>query len=352
MIQIGTTGMLHPLRRRNLIASLALCAPLLFSLLSPATAVAQNDWLKSPLGGSVAARDNGSMMRLVRPLSSSVKPSIVQVFSGSRVVSLGTVVSEDGYVITKQSELTGDVIRVRLPDGEKVGARVTAVRKRNDLALLKLDGKDWGIQPIRFSTEEPPIGSFVISPGRAGYTVGFGVLGVHSRRVGHDGRLGVRFFNSGGPATVRDVVDRSGAFDAGIQKSDQILKINGIKMLGPEAAINTLRGMYPGDVVRLTIKRGEDSLDVDAIMSDDTILRESTNDAKVNGPRNLRLKGFDAVVQHDTVLAPNQCGGPMLDSSGNVVGINIARAGRVTSYALPSSLVTAELIGMLEEARR
>ncbi|MEO1524708.1 MAG: PDZ domain-containing protein [Planctomycetota bacterium] len=326
---------------------------LLFLAIVSPSVFAQNDWYRPSLqNSSVSARDNGAMMRLVRPLSKSVQRSIVQVFSGTRVVSLGTVVSEDGYVLTKQSELTGDVIRVRLPNGEKVGARVTSVRKRNDLALLKLDGEDWGIEPIQFYTEELPTGSFVISPGRAGNTVGFGVLGVRSRRVGHDGRLGVRFFNSGGPATVRDVVDRSGAFDAGIQKSDQILKINGITMLGPEAAINTLRGMYPGDVVRLTIKRGDDNLDVDAIMSDDTILRESRNDAKVNGPRNVRLKGFDAVVQHDTVLAPNQCGGPMLDSSGNVVGINIARAGRVTTYTLPSSLVTAEMIGMLEEARR
>lgn len=335
----------------SLRASVWVC--LLATVITPSTTNAQTDWFQpSVRNAPITARDNGAMMRLVRPLSTAVRKSIVQVFCGTRVVALGTVVSEDGYVLTKQSELTGDVIRVRLPDGEKIGARVAAVRKRNDLALLKLDGENHDIEPIQFSVTEPPVGTFVISPGRAGYTVGFGVMGVRARRVRHDGRLGVRFFNSGGPATVRDVVSRSGAFEAGIQKSDQILKINGIEMLGPEAAINTLRGMYPGDVVRLTIKRGEDNLDVDAIMSDDTILRESKNDAKVNGPRSLRLKGFDAVVQHDTVLAPNQCGGPMLDSSGNVVGINIARAGRVTTYTLPSALVTAEMIGMLEEARR
>ena len=56
-------------------------------------------------------------------------------------------------------------------------------------------------------------------------------------------------------------------------------------------------------------------------------------------------------MQHDTVLDPDECGGPLLDTKGNVVGINIARAGRVVSYALPSSLILPQMISMLEEAR-
>ena len=35
------------------------------------------------------------------------------------------------------------------------------------------------------------------------------------------------------------------------------------------------------------------------------------------------------------MLQSNTCGGPLLDLSGNAIGINIARAGRVASYALP-----------------
>ena len=44
-------------------------------------------------------------------------------------------------------------------------------------------------------------------------------------------------------------------------------------------------------------------------------------------------------IQHDSVLRPIDCGGPVVDVDGKVVGLNIARAGRVESYALPSSLV-------------
>lgn len=295
-------------------------------------------------------------MRLVRPLAESVENSVVQVFSGGRVVSLGTVVSADGYVLTKHSELAVAPVSLRLPNGLKVDARVSAVRRSNDLALLKIDGSDassWGIQPAKFSAVEPPTGTFLISPGREGHSIGLGVLGVSARHIGHQGRLGVRFYDSSsGPAMVRRVRPSSGADNAGVQDGDQILKINGHPTLSSKSAITALGRMYPGEVVSLTIVRGENTIELDAQMSDKTLLLESKNDAKVNGPRNVRLNGFDSVIQHDTVLSPNQCGGPLLDSSGRVIGINIARAGRVVSYALPSSLVTAEMISMLEEARR
>ncbi|MCO8124993.1 PDZ domain-containing protein [Stieleria sp. TO1_6] len=354
-----------PLSRLVAVAMAPLCTTtrlfvgtlLLVAMIVPAAAQSPADWIgHGNSAASIASRDSGTMMRLVQPLSDAVEKSVVQVFCNGRVVSLGTVVSADGYIITKRSELSGDPISVRVPNGKKIAARVSAVRPDNDLALIKLDGSDdseWDIRPATFSNPEPPTGSFVISPGREGFTFGLGVLGVSSRHIGHQGRLGVRFYNTpSGPATVLRVAPHSGAEEAGLQDGDRILKINDLEILGSQAAISTLGKMYPGDVVRLTIVRGDDTIERDAMMSDQAVLMESKNDAKVNGPRNVRLSGFDSVMQHDTVLAPNQCGGPLLDSNGNVIGINIARAGRVVSYALPASLVSAEIISMLEEARR
>src|SRR5205823_9776883 len=56
-----------------------------------------------------------------------------------------------------------------------------------------------------------------------------------------------------------------------------------------------------------------------------------------------RRGGFPAILQHDTVLKPAECGGPLVDLDGKAVGINIARAGRVETYALPSENVLAVL---------
>ena len=80
------------------------------------------------------------------------------------------------------------------------------------------------------------------------------------------------------------------------------------------------------------------------------MLQESASDTKVNGPRNIRLSGFDRVIQHDTVLDPEDCGGPVIDSEGRRYRYE-HRFGRVVSYLLPSSLILPEMLEMLEEAR-
>jgi len=49
--------------------------------------------------------------------------------------------------------------------------------------------------------------------------------------------------------------------------------------------------------------------------------------------------GYPMALQHDTALQPNEVGGPLVDLDGNAVGINIARAGRVKSFAIPAAEV-------------
>src|SRR5207247_5430235 len=52
-----------------------------------------------------------------------------------------------------------------------------------------------------------------------------------------------------------------------------------------------------------------------------------------------RAEDFGLAIQHDTVLEPWLCGGPLVNLDKKVIGINIARAGRVATYALPAKLV-------------
>lgn len=43
------------------------------------------------------------------------------------------------------------------------------------------------------------------------------------------------------------------------------------------------------------------------------------------------------------VLNPEECGGPVLDLQGQVVGITAARAGRIRSYVIPAETIVAML---------
>jgi len=297
-------------------------------------------------------RDNGDMIQLVRPLAEAIGQSIVQVVSDGTPVALGVIVAEDGYLLTKRSELSGDPIRVRMPDSRLLPARVAAVRRQSDLALIQIEGAGESLRPIRFAEEdEAAIGSFLVSVGRGGTPIGLGVVSVPVRSVEHNGRLGIMLVDDQGQVTVRGVWPDSGAATAGVKQGDRIIAIDGRKEANHNTAIQTLRGLFPGESVRLTINREGETLNLVAKIQDFGVMQESANDSKVNGPRSVRLSGFDRVLQHDTVLNPDECGGPVIDSSGRVIGLNIARAGRVVSYALPSSLVLPELASLLSEAR-
>jgi serine protease Do len=52
------------------------------------------------------------------------------------------------------------------------------------------------------------------------------------------------------------------------------------------------------------------------------------------------------------VLPPWLCGGPLVDLDGKVIGINIARASRVSTYALPSKLVKQLLGSLMAKSNR
>ena len=64
----------------------------------------------------------------------------------------------------------------------------------------------------------------------------------------------------------------------------------------------------------------------------------------------LRSGGFDEVIEHDTVLEPRQCGGPLVNLDGRAIGLNIARASRVATYALPASLARQILAKLKSKA--
>ena len=53
------------------------------------------------------------------------------------------------------------------------------------------------------------------------------------------------------------------------------------------------------------------------------------------------------MITHDTVLAPSECGGPLVDLDGRTIGFNIARGGRTESYAVPTPVVMTLLYDLM-----
>ena len=56
--------------------------------------------------------------------------------------------------------------------------------------------------------------------------------------------------------------------------------------------------------------------------------------AQFGGPLSSKRVDFPNALQHDLTIRPDECGGPIVNLDGQVVGVNVARGGRVKSYAI------------------
>jgi hypothetical protein len=148
-----------------------------------------------------------------------------------------------------------------------------------------------------------------------------------------------------GGVEVTQVLKGTAAERFGLKISDVIIAVNEEAVSEPSEMSALLRGKRPGDVVSLSVKRGSTTLALRVILGnreeDNPDNQRAINQNTMSGEISKRRDDFPIALQHDSVLTPEECGGPLVDLDGRVVGLNISRAGRVNSYALPTSLVQA-----------
>lgn len=269
-----------------------------------------------------------------REIVKHASESTVRVRSDGSQVALGCVVGTDGWIITKASPLSGDVT-CRLKNGKTYEAEIVGISGEHDLALLKIAAG--GLSEIRFATKEPEVGTFVATVGTSRDPEAVGVVSVPSREVPpQPGVLGVQLDEANRPLVVY-VFPESGAERAGVKQDDLITHINGKQTKTRVDLIETVRKFNPGDRITLTLQRKAETLRVEATLSGRFAgMRPSRSQFQnsLGGKLSMRRFGFPDAFQHDTVLAPNQCGGALVNLDGEMVGLNIARSGRTESYAL------------------
>jgi len=289
--------------------------------------------------GDTTERDAYVVKNAFRDAVRAPAQSTVRILCDDRRAALGTVVAANGLILTKASELTGKIV-CHLFDGRRLEAKIVGVNDDSDLALLKIGADD--LPAIGWSeADPPPIGSWLATPGLETVPVSIGVVSVAPRSIERRmPALGVIIEEGDKGPVVREVLPRSGAAKADLKPNDVIAQLDGKQVKSRHGLIQAIRGHRPGDTVRLQLLRGGQEVTADVELLDLTeIANGEMFQEEIGGRLSKRRTGFPLVLQHDTVLQPNQCGGPLVDLDGKVVGINIARASRVASYALPVSAV-------------
>jgi serine protease Do len=293
-------------------------------------------------------KDGTEVRSAFRDVVRQVNRSMVDVRSDGHQVSLGVVVSPDGLILTKASEL-GDHLRCRLRDGREFDANTVIVHDRYDVALIKIDCDK--LTPIEWAEgRDPQVGQWLATPGMEDIPVAVGIVSVQRRPIPPEkGVLGVQLSEGTPGPRVIFVVPSSAAARAGLLPGDLILRAGDQKVSDPQSFDRMIHKMAPGDSVNVVILRENHEIAVRATLGrmPGVPLTRGYWMNRMSGRMSQRRAGFPQAIQHDTVLEPEMCGGPVVNLAGQAVGLNIARAGRVETYAVPADVVK----GLIHELR-
>ena len=297
----------------------------------------------------VPGKDQTAYLEIFKPAIKQIAPATVKILCLGKEVALGTVVDPSGLVVTKASEVKY-LPRIRLKDGREFKAELIGIEEQHDLMMLKIPSD--GITAVSFPsmpTDLSTAGKWVVSTGLGDNPLSVGVVSVAPRffdekqlprlpKSSATGFLGVTAGESGEDEGVRiDGMEPGGSAEkSGLKVGDIVLAIKGKKVNAPEELINVMQTTKPGDVVVVTYKRENKITDLRILLGKRPSMNQRGDiQNRMGGELSERRTAFPAILQHDSILKPNECGGPICDINGNCLGINIARAGRVESYALP-----------------
>lgn len=303
----------------------------------------------------VLRRQAGAVFDIVSPIAQKAAQSTVWVWAGGkRQLCVGTVIGDGSQVLAKWSEVS----RAKDQPLQCVGAgnvtydaTISGVYEDEDLVILTV--KDSKLRAVTFApTVKPDIGQFIIAAGPGDVTLGMGVVSVKERVLRESDQafvgVGVENYSEGTGILVKQVSEGSPASTAGLKVGDVILNLNGKvvgSMLEFRAMLTTLK---PGDTVKVLYSREGETVTVDMELASKQAAgkfpqRRLEVMERMGGEISRVRDGFPIVLQTDMVLNPEECGGPVLDLQGNVVGISAARAGRIRSYIIPAQSIVQML---------
>ncbi len=268
--------------------------------------------------------------------------STVRLVDESKQLGLGTIVTADGWIVTKASQ-AGKATVAELADGKKVPVRLVGTHQGRDLAVMKMDGVV--VTPVLWSQTVPLVGDWMASVETGVSPVSVGVLSVSRRPIasnGEHGVLGIELERTD-LAQVRQVYANSGAESAGLAVGDIVIGIDDVEVSNPSHLVRMVRKYRPGDTIKLKVRREESELELPVTLTHPFggFLSRIALQNRMGGELSFRRDDFEAVYQTDSVISPENCGGPVVGLDGRAVGINIARAGRTETYVIPQELVLA-----------
>lgn len=282
-------------------------------------------------------RESPRILTQLEPVTAEARRATFEVIDEDGYwVAMGCVIRADGYALTKASTLDNSKqVKCRFGKDNNVAATVEKYDAENDVALLKLEPGNYSY--VSIADQEPNVGTICLSVGVRDPLMAMGTCSVTSRSLQERRQpiLGVE------PRPAEQgilVLSSDGAArQAGIKNGDVITKFAGQSVSEVPQFVNMIRRYQAGEEVIVTTLRDNQELEFTVRLGGRSLGRMAPRFEAMNllgSINSKRRTDFPWVMQHDTPLMPEQCGGVLLDLEGNVIGLNIARGGRIMSYAI------------------
>ena len=208
--------------------------------------------------------------KMFEPLLEEARQSLVKIRSTGasrsrrakkRQIALGVVVSDKGWVLTKASELKGQLF-CEIASGDLVEAQIFGLDPEHDLALLKVTDKNsqrvW--QPANWGGPVAAItGDWLATPLDHKEDAHLGVVSVDSRLIPPSKPfIGIHMVDAKPTGVeIQRVQERSPASKSGLKIEDVILKLDDATVKDIDQLREQLEQYDAGDVVTLTVVRSD-----------------------------------------------------------------------------------------------
>lgn len=291
-----------------------------------------------------------SSLKALAPVAKKNEGSTVLVLNDGKPAALGTVISANGRILTKDTETGKGKLSVRV--GEKNYEAMVLKRFPNrDLALLKIAAE--GLRPVRFQATEPPLGSILTATGAMNEPLGIGLLSVPGRAMAKVGFIGIQAGESDHGVLIEKIVPNGAAVEAGLKDKDVITKFDGNKVDDPVEFGHLIRGRKAGETMEVEYLRDGKAGKVTVTLKERAMRDNVQNDPRMKrtlGELSQKTSGYPDAIQHDIPLPPQLCGGPLFDLRGRCIGVNVSRAGRTKTYAIPADEIQ-EMLKIVKEPK-
>jgi len=293
-----------------------------------------------------------TIFKTLRAVNDEAKDVVFPIYTGRQRLAYGISIGE-GRLLAKASEVVVNAIIYTVDsDRQSLRATIAGVYPEHDLVVLNVPNltapaAKWA------DASQLAEGTFLIAVLPDGEAHAMGVLSVQERslRTEDQGFLGIQMDPQavGKGVRVEAVVRDSAADEVGIVAGDVITMISGEEVKGFFELSNRLRRLENGEKPEIRLIRGEQELSVTPTLQGREINERRSDQLeemdRMSGTRSQVRGNFANVIQSDMELEASDSGLPVVDLDGRIVGMVIAREGRISTLILPGD----DLAKIIEE---